>query len=102
MLFISGCGVPSQSSEYTIEVYANPGLEFSGAIGGGGNSHSIEGVGQGQNPLIYKVTGWPAVAVIQKQIKAGTLIVIIKDSNGKLLKQGTTDADYGVVTVSSG
>lgn len=103
-IFISGCGpsIPSQNTKYTIEVYANPGLEFQGNIGGGGNSQSIDGVGRGQTPVTYEVVGWPAVAVMQKQIEGGTLIVVMKDSKGKIISQQSTSAAYGVVTVSSG
>lgn len=104
---LSGCGtkanVNQNSAEYIVSVYATEGLRFSGSIGGGGNSRTIEGTGIGQtNPLNFNVVGWPAVAVIQKMDAEGSLLVVIKSQYGGILNQQSTDAQYGVVTVSSG
>lgn len=82
---------------YIIEVTGTGGLEFTGSIGGGANQKSI----QGSVPANYEVSDWPAVAVIQKKGTSGTLTVTIT-KNGRVLNTQTTDADYGVVTVSSG
>jgi len=88
---------PSPSNTYTIEILGTEGIEFSGSIGGGGNSRSIDG----SVPSIYTVEGWPAVAVIQKKGASGTLKVIMKKGD-KILNEQETSAAYGVVTVSSG
>ena len=86
----------NSNNEYIIEISGTNGLQFSGSIGGAGNSRTIEG----NVPATYKVIGWPAVAVIQKKEELGTLIVSIKENN-KLLNSQSTTAAYGVVTVSS-
>lgn len=77
-------------------------VAYSGSIGGGGNSRTEEGVVFRESPVTYNVNGWPAVAVMQKRDKYGTLTVSIKDSNGKVINTQTTTAAYGVVSVSSG
>ena len=84
------------TTNYIIEITGTEGLEFSGSIGGGTNSKSIEG----SIPATYEVSDWPAVAVIQKKETSGTLTVTIK-KNGRILNTQTTSASYGVVTVSS-
>lgn len=100
LLLLSACQIATEQ-KYTVEVYANPGLEFQGSIGGGGNTRSIQGVGTSQTPLIYEIEGWPAVAVIQKMQENGAVIVKIKDAKGNVLGQQSTEAAYGIVTVSS-
>jgi len=87
----------SITTNYIIEVTGTNGLEFSGSIGGGANQKSV----QGSIPATYEVSDWPAVAVIQKKEASGTLTVTMK-KNDRVLNSQTTDADYGVVTVSSG
>lgn len=84
------------SSNYVIEITGTSGLEFSGSIGGGGNSKTVEG----SIPANYEISDWPAVAVIQKKGTSGTLTVTIK-KNGRVLNTQTTNADYGVVSVTS-
>ncbi|OIO80386.1 hypothetical protein AUJ84_03720 [Candidatus Pacearchaeota archaeon CG1_02_32_132] len=88
---------PSPPNTYTIEILGTEGIEFSGNIGGGGNSRSIDG----SVPSTYTVEGWPAVAVIQKKGASGILKVIMKKGD-KILNEQETSAAYGVVTVSSG
>jgi len=84
------------SNNYVIEITGTNGLEFTGSIGGGANQRSV----QGSIPATYEVNTWPAVAVIQKKEASGTLTVTMK-KNDRVLNSQTTDADYGVVTVSS-
>ncbi len=88
---------PASSRTYLIEISGTAGLEFTGNIGGGGNSRSIEGT----IPATYTVEGWPAIAVIQKKQESGKLIVTMKKDN-KILNAQETTAAYGVVTVNSG
>ncbi len=87
---------PASSRTYIIEVTGTDELDFSGSIGGGGNSRTIDGT----VPSNYTVEGYPAVAVLQKKGENGELIVTIKKGD-KILNTQSTDADYGVVTVSS-
>ena len=86
-----------KTSNYIIEITGTDGLEFTGSIGGGANQKTV----QGMVPKTFEVSDWPAVAVIQKRGTKGTLTVTIK-KNDKILNTQMTDADYGVVTVSSG
>lgn len=88
---------PYADKNYVIEITGTEGLQFSGSIGGGTNSRSIDGTA----PSSYEVVGWSAVAVIQKKGVGGTLTVTIKEG-GKELNSQTTTAEYGVVTVGSG
>ena len=84
------------SSSYSIEITGTEGLEFQGSIGSGSNQKSI----QGTVPQTYEVSDWPTVAVIQKKTTKGDLTVTIK-KNGKVINSQTTNADYGLVTVTS-
>lgn len=84
------------TSNYVIDITGTDGLEFSGSIGGGTNSRTIDG----SIPATYEVSDWPAVAVIQKKDAYGTLTVTIT-KKGKVLNTQTTTADYGAVSVSS-
>ncbi len=87
----------TSSGPYTIELSGTSGTEFTGSIGGGGSSRTVEGT----VPATYTVSGWPAVAVIQKTEEYGFISVTIKE-NGETLDSESTSASYGVVTVSSG
>ncbi|MBI3623967.1 hypothetical protein HY212_07865 [Candidatus Pacearchaeota archaeon] len=87
----------SSSNIYTVEIGGTSGTEFTGNIGGGGSSQTIEGI----VPATYTITGWPAVAVIQKTGEYGTISVEIS-KNGEVLDSQSTSASYGVVTVNSG
>lgn len=98
LFFIFKSFSPSTSSgPYTIEVSGTSGTEFTGSIGGGGSSRTVEGT----VPATYTVSGWPAVAVIQKTGEYGFISVTIK-KDGETLDTESTSASYGVVTVSSG
>jgi len=119
LIFISGCGqgldkeptkiekvetneieepAESTSSNYIIEITGTDGLEFSGSIGGGGSSKTVDG----EIPTTYEVSDWPAVAVIQKKEASGGVLTVTMKKNGRVLDSQTTDADYGLVTVNSG
>ena len=87
---------PTSSKTYIVEVTGTNGLQFSGSLGGGGESRSIDG----EVPSTYTIEGWPAVAVIQKKQESGKLVVTIKRGTDLLSTQETTAA-YGVVTVSA-
>ncbi len=84
------------SGPYTIEISGTSGTEFTGSIGGGGSSRTIEGT----VPATYTVSDWPAVAVIQKTEEYGFISVTIKE-DGEILDSESTSASYGIVTVSS-
>ncbi len=93
----SSTGVPSRNTSYIVEVTGTQGLDFSGSLGGGGSTTTVDG----RVPSTYTIRGWPAVAVMQKSDEYGTLTVTIKKDD-KILDRQTTTAQYGVVTVSSG
>ena len=84
------------SGPYTIEISGTSGIGFSGSVGGGSTSRTVDGT----VPTTYTVYGWPAVAVIQNTKDYGTITVTIKE-NGETIKTETTRASYGIVTVSS-
>lgn len=88
---------PTSSGPYIIEVTGTSETEFTGSIGGGSSSRTVEGT----VPATYTVSGWPAVAVIQKTEEYGFISVTIK-KDGEVLDSQSTSASYGVVTVSSG
>jgi len=89
------------ASEYQIEVSGTAGLKFSGSylvVSGDGSStgHSVDGT----VPASYTVKGSIASVVFQKQSEAGSFTVQIS-KGGKVIKESTTSAAYGVVTVAT-
>jgi hypothetical protein len=95
-------GVPLFStSTYTIQVTGTSGVQFSGSYmvtdsGGSSTSQSVDGT----VPQTYTVTGTIVSVVFQNQGDSGTLSVqILKDST--VVKQATTTAAYGVVSVAT-
>ena len=95
-------GVPLFStSTYTIQVTGTSGVQFSGSYmvtdsSGGSNSQSVDGT----VPQSYTATGTIISVVFQNQGDSGTLTVkILKDST--VVKQSTTTAAYGVVSVAT-
>ncbi len=52
-------------------------------------------------PAPYTISGWSAVAVIQKTEEDGYISVSIKEGD-ELLDSQSTSTSYGVVTVGSG
>lgn len=96
LFFILKSSLNTSSGLYTIEVSGTSGTEFTGSIGGGSSSRTVEGT----VPASYTVSGWPAVAVIQKTDEYGFISVTIK-KDGETLDSESTSASYGVVTVSS-
>lgn len=89
--------IPVSASEpsYTISIESTD--DWSGNIGGGMDSSTVEGSGD-QN---YQVTGFPAVAVVQRTSNyEGCLKVTITNNGNGQSKSKETCADYGVVTLT--
>jgi hypothetical protein len=86
------------AADVTVKVTAAEAIAFSGSIGAGGSQRSVEGT----TPMDFTVSGDDSsgifVAVMPKQQEAGTLTVTLTCRGGD--KTGSTDAAYGVVTVS--
>ena len=87
--------IPGMSTA-TFNVVIQSDTSWSGSIGGGTSSRTIQGDGS----ETWEITGTMAVAVIQKQTSDGYLTVKIT-RNGNVVAQQSTTADYGVVTVSA-
>jgi len=79
---------------FTIRIESD--TNWAGSIGADGSSRTIESYGSGT----WEVTGTIAVAVIQKHTEYGYLKVsILRD--GEVLDSQTTNAAFGVVSVSA-
>lgn len=91
---------PVNYGPYIIKIYGTPWTEFTGSIGGGGSSRTIEGTLQAGETFRYKVMGWPVVAVIRNK-GYGTIFVEITDEDGRILNRQSTSASYGIVTISA-
>jgi hypothetical protein len=81
-------------SEFTIQI--NSDTNWSGAIGGLGGQRTVSGTGSTSFTIDSSIVS----ACIQKQTGWGALTVSISN-NGKVVARQTTDAAYGVVTVSA-
>ncbi len=102
-IILSGCA--GSESNYVIRVTANPDLDFSGSYtvvsSGQGTSKSVDGSGAGPaKPTEYAVTGSIVSAAFQKKGTGGILVVEILKNN-KVVASSSTEAAYGVVTVSA-
>jgi len=97
MLLVACAPIASTKQTYVVEVTGTAGTEFTGSVGGGGSTRTVDGT----IPATYKIEGWPAVAVVQKMQETGSLIVTIKQGT-KVLDSQITSAKYGVVTATSG
>lgn len=88
-----------QDSDFTIKVYGT--ADWSGSImvvkaDGSSITQSYDSIA----PRTYSFTGHIVSCTFQKQVKVGTLSVdILKD--GKLVKSGSTTAEYGVVSIAT-
>lgn len=100
LIFLIGCSNVI-SSEFSIKVSGTSNAGFSGSymtttIDGKSVSKSVEG----NLPITYKVEGNMVSVVFQKKDKEGNLKVeIFKD--GKVVSEGETSAEYGVVTIAT-
>jgi hypothetical protein len=92
---------PFSNAVYEIRISGTPGLSFSGSYGAmqAGGSMQMQSV-DGKVPQTYKITGSIGSATFQKQSAQGRLVVEIW-RDGKLIKQGYTDAAYGVVALAT-
>lgn len=101
MLMTSVSNIPISSDKYTIEVTGTNGLKFQGAIMkveyGSVEQKSVEGT----IPQSYELGGIMTSVVFQKMDAEGTLIVTVKDSSGRAIKQQSTSASYGIVTIAT-
>lgn len=100
--FAGGTGnILTTTSTYQIAVSGTTGLEFSGSYmvtdtGGSSTSQSVSGT----VPQTYTVEGSMVSVVFQNQGDSGTLTVkVLKDS--EVIKEATTTASYGVVSVAT-
>jgi hypothetical protein len=90
----SNSATGSSGDSYTIKVtYNGP---WSGSVGGAGKIESVSGSGDKS----FTVGGWPVSATFQKGSTYGTLKAEIWQGN-ELKQSGSTNADYGVVSISA-
>ncbi|MCW4024534.1 MAG: hypothetical protein NWF01_05815 [Candidatus Bathyarchaeota archaeon] len=95
-LALSNTASTPGTNQATFRIVVQSDTSWSGSIGGATASKSVQGTGN---------TAWEskqtmATAVIQKQTDWGHLTVKIL-KNGEVVAEQSTQADYGVVTVSA-
>lgn len=97
----SSSGGFSSNKTYTISVTGSSGVAFSGSIGGiDSNGDYISQSVDGTVPHTYTFTGSMVSVVFQNQGESGTLTVQILEGS-TILKQASTTAAYGVVSVAT-
>lgn len=88
----------SSSSSGTVLVKIITSGNWSGSVGDGSTSKTIEGKGNYQQDMGSAQT---VSANIQKQTNSSDTLTVQILQNGKVIKQESTSAQYGVVTVSA-
>lgn len=106
VMAMSSGGTVAGDKTFTVDVavsgVATGNPEFSGSImtvtsDGKSNSRSVEGKASDS----YTEKGSIVSVSFQKKAEDGTLKVVIKDADGKIVNEGETSASYGVVAIAT-
>jgi hypothetical protein len=92
--------VTGDAGDVTVEVAGDPGVEFSGAIGALGSTRSVEGVTPAEFTIEGEGSSGIFTVTMQKGGEAGNLVVTLHGCPSGETPSQSTDAAFGVVTVS--